>query len=219
MSDVSPAVAEQLKAIRLEPSKPLLLCDADEVLLEFLKGLELHLDDEGYNLDLQSFALSGNIKHVESGEAASHARVQELLKTFFASRMKDLNPVPGAADALESLSQDMQIVVLTNTPPAQKHHRVEALQNAGMSYPVIANEGSKGAAARALADQITAPILFMDDIPHNIDAVLAAVRHAEAIHFVADERLRSLIPKATSALHRVDEWPLATPLIRDALLG
>ena len=219
MSDLSPAVADQIKLIRLEPKKPLLLCDADEVLLQFLRGVEMHLEDEGYYLDLKSFALSGNIKHASSHEAASQDQVKALLSGFFGARMKDMSPVTGAADALASLAQDVQIVILTNTPPKHRAARMEVLARHGMDYPLVANEGSKGGAAKALASQIDAPVVFIDDIPHNIDAVLASVRHAEGIHFVADERLRLLIPKATSALHRVDEWHLAEPLIRDVLLG
>ncbi len=219
MSELPPAVASQINDLRLEAEKPLLLCDADEVLFQFLAGLELHLEDEGYFLDLVSFALSGNIKHESSGEVASQARVRELLDGFFSSRMKDLKPVAGAADALAALAKDIQIVVLTNTPPALRSARGAALKRSGMDYPIIANKGSKGAAAKAIAESVTGPVAFIDDIPHNIDAVLAAVRHAEGIHFVADPRLRQLIPKATSAKHRVDEWPLAEPLIREMLLG
>jgi len=219
MTDLKESIRMQIDSIQLDPDTPLLLCDADEVLFQFIRGLENHLDDEGYHIDLVSFSLFGNIKNSESGEAASKDKVASLLKGFFATRLQELEPVPGAAEALAALAPEMQIVVLTNTPPDQRAARSHALHQGGMPYPIIANEGSKGATAEALAGGLTAPILFMDDIPHNIDSVLAAIPKAEALHFVADPRLRPLIPKAPAALHRVDEWPHAEPLIRNTLLG
>jgi hypothetical protein len=216
---LSDSIRTQIDSLSLDSEKPLLLCDADEVLFQFVRGLETHLKEEGFHLDLVSFSLFGNIKHIDTGAPADRDQVAHLLKGFFASRLHDLEPVPGAADALARLAEDAQVVVLTNTPPAQRSARAAALEKGGMPYPVIANEGAKGAAAGALAGAHKAPVVFVDDIPHNIDSVLEAVRHAQGVHFVADPRLRPLIPKAPSALHRVDEWPDAEPLIRAALLG
>ncbi len=218
MIDLPPAIREQVDALHIAPDRPLILCDADEVLFQFLRGLEGHLIEEGFHLDLASFALFGNIKHTETGDAADREAVTKLLQGFFATKLETLKPVAGAAEALASLSRDAQIVVLTNTPPRQRAARVTALEKSNMPYPVIANEGPKGAAAAALASAHEAAVIFIDDIPHNIDSVLEAITHAKGIHFVADPRLRPLIPKAASALHRVDEWPEAEPLIRAALL-
>lgn len=218
MTGISDSIRAQIDSLRIDSRKPLLLCDADEVLFQFVRGLERHLQDEGYHLDLVSFSLFGNIKHTDTGEAAARETVAGLLKGFFATRLHELDPVPGAAEALANIARDAQVVVLTNTPPTQRAARTAALEAGGMPFPVIANEGPKGGAAGALAGSHQAPVVFIDDIPHNIDSVLEAVAHAKGIHFVADPRLRSLIPKAPSALHRVDEWPEAEPLIREALL-
>lgn len=212
-------VAEQIAQVPVTEGRPLLLVDADEVLLEFVKGLERHLEDEGYRLDLVTFSLFGNIKHADTGHAASREEVGGLLKSLFAEKMHTLTPVPGAAEALAALAEDAQVIVLTNTPGPQRDARAGVLASHGMPYPVVANEGLKGAAAKMLMQRAAAPMLFMDDIPHNIDSVLEHAEGAKAIHFVADERLRPLILKVPAALHRVDEWPLAEPLIRDALLG
>ncbi len=219
MTDLPPEVATQIESIRIDSQRPMLLCDADEVLLQFLRALETHLNDEGYLLDLVSFSLFGNIKHASEGHAATREDVARLLGSFFAAKMHTLDPVKGAADSLASLSADVQIIVLTNTPSTQRQARADILARHGMAYPVIANKGLKGPAAKALADCTSGPVLFMDDIPHNIDSVVEHAPATQAIHFVADERLRPLIPKAPAALHRVDDWHLAEPLIRDALLG
>jgi hypothetical protein len=217
MSDLSESIRTQIDELSLDSNRPLLLCDADEVLFQFVRGLERHIETQGFHLDLISFSLFGNIKHAVSGEVASRDQVAGLLKGFFATQLPTLDPVPGAAKALAAIAEDAQVVVLTNTPPPRRADRAEALVRGGMPYPVIANEGAKGAAAGAIAGAHKAPVVFIDDIPHNIDSVLEAVTHAKGIHFVADPRLRPMIPKAPSALHRVDEWPEAEPLIRAAL--
>lgn len=219
MNAFDESIRIQIDELHVQPDVPLILCDADEVLFQFLRGLEGHLEKEGYFLDLVSFALAGNIKHAESGEAVTRERVAELLAGFFASRTAHLEPVEGAAEALANLSHESQIVVLTNTPPERREMRAEALRKGGMPYPVIANKGPKGAAAAAIAEGHKAPAVFIDDIPPNIDAVLDAVPHAHGIHMVADPRLRPLIPKAPRATHRVDEWHEAEPLIAALLKG
>ncbi len=219
MTSLPSAVSNQIESLQIDSTKPMLLCDADEVLLQFLRGLEVHLNNEGYLLDLVSFSLFGNIKHADNGTAASREDVSSLIDGFFAGHMHTLEPVSGAAESLAALTPDIQIIVLTNTPQPQRQARAQILAKHGMAYPVIANQGLKGPAAKALAAQTSGPTLFMDDIPHNIDSVLEHAPRAKAIHFVADERLRPLIPAAPAALHRVDEWHLAEPLIRKALLG
>lgn len=76
-----------------------------------------------------------------------------------------------------------------------------------MPYPIIANQGTKGPAAGHLANQVQAQIVFMDDLPPNLQSVRDAVPHATLIHFIADPRLARLLGKAEVSDHRIDTWP------------
>jgi hypothetical protein len=86
-----------------------------------------------------------------------------------------------------------------------------------MAYPLIANEGGKGRAVRALADRVKAPVVFIDDIPHQHASVRGAVSDAFCLHFVGDPRLAGLLGKAEASDHRADTWAEALPVIEQHL--
>ncbi len=69
------------------------------------------------------------------------------------------------------LAEHAQIVVLTNLPLAQREARQENLKQNGMDYPVIVGSGPKGPAVKWIAQNVDAPIFFLDDIFHNINSV------------------------------------------------
>ena len=212
-----PAVLEQIEALPLITGRPLIISDADEVLIQFLAGLERYLETRDLWLDLQSFALTGNIRHVGTNEPFAAANMPALLEDFFAAQAEKLDIVPGAADSLATLSERAQIVVLTNVPFAAREARAASLAANGIDYPVIANKGLKGAAVRHLAARVDAPVIFLDDIPHNITSVAKAHAPARLIHFIADTRLARLIPPCSDSHFHTSEWPAAQGFIEQQL--
>ena len=65
----------QIEALTLDPLRPLIVCDVDEVILHFLRGFEAYLNDNGLWLDPASFALSVLMKlGLASTKWASSAR-------------------------------------------------------------------------------------------------------------------------------------------------
>jgi hypothetical protein len=207
----------QIGELALDARRPLLIVDADEVLFLFLQGLERFIARRGLYLDLKSFALTGNIKHRTDDTPLSGPEVKALLADFFVTETANLDPAPGAADALRHLSQHAQIIILSNVPAAQRHARIAGLQRCDMAYPVIANEGAKGPAIAALAGRVNAPIVFVDDLPPNLQSAADNAPHTIRVHMVADPRLRLLIPRAAAAHARHDDWPDAVPFIQNAL--
>lgn len=200
------SVRSQIGSLTLDSQRPLIICDADEVLFQFVKSLDMWLRTRDHYLDLQSFAITGNIKHLETEVPWPAEGVKELLNDFFAEGTREETPVPGAADALEALSARAQIVVLTNIKTDYRQNRIEALRQNGMPYPVIANQGAKGAAAAALAERAGSPVIFLDDLPPNISSVRRGVPGAHIIHFIGDPRLAAMIGRAPDANHRIDDW-------------
>lgn len=213
------SVRGQIDALELDPQRPLVICDADEVLFEFVRSLERYLDTRDHYLDLQSFAITGNVKHKETDVPFPANEMKDLLADFFAVATRDMTPVEGAADALASLSDHAQIVVLTNMPEAHRDARLEALARHNMSYPVIANEGAKGAAAAALSERTGDPVIFLDDLPPNITSVRRGVPGATIIHFIGDTRLARLLGPAPDSDHRIDDWTEAHKVIVEIITG
>ena len=213
-------VAEQIAELHLDRAKPLIVSDADEVLVQFMVGLERFLERNGYWLDLSSFAITGNIKRLGTDEAVPREDTPKLLEEFFASDVELLDPVEGAANALAALeARGAQVVVLTNLPPERRAGRARHLARHDMDYPVIANRGLKGAAVRELGRQTDQPLVFLDDLPHNIKAVAEAHEPSHRIHFIADPRLAKMMPKAEHSHHRVDTWDEAQRYIERYLFG
>ncbi|MHB9880935.1 HAD family hydrolase [Pacificimonas sp. ICDLI1SI03] len=197
--------------------KPLLISDCDEVLVGFLAPFTEHLDEvHAMSLELNSFALSGNIrrKHDESVVADEH--VGHLLNDFFQDGMHRQLEAPGAAEALSALSSLYDIVILTNIEDSFQAARREQLRTLGMDYEVYCNRGPKGPALKRLLEQHgNPPAVFIDDLPPHHESVKAEVPHVHCIHMVADARLQQLLPPAKAADARIDNWPEARRYLED----
>ncbi len=203
----------------IRSGRPLIVVDADEVLLQFLAGLEDYLGRNDLYLDLRSYQLTGNIRRRADEAALTQPEVSELIKTFHATDGLDLAPVEGAADALAALSAHAQIVVLSNIPSELASRRQANLRAHGLDYPVIGNTGLKGPAFAKLADQAGAAAVFVDDIPHHHASVAEAAPGAHLVHLVADKRLFRMARAAPQAGLFTSDWREAHAHILKSILG
>jgi hypothetical protein len=214
---IDESVIPQIDALTLTRGRPLIVSDADEVLLQFLVGLERYLETQGLWLDLTSFALTGNIKRRDTNEPVPPSEMPALMDGFFVNSTHELDVVPGAAEALAALSERAQVVILSNVPLEQKAKREACLSAHGIAYPVIANKGLKGGAVRRLAGLVEAPVIFLDDIPHNLSSVAKAHAPTRLIHFIADPRLSKLLGPAKDSHFHTTEWSKARSFIENTL--
>lgn len=189
--------------------RPLVICDCDGVIVEFVAPFRQYLDEQGYALNLRSFALAGNVVERASGRPLEQPEIPALVDGFFADRVEACLPVPGAVAAFAALRAHADVVILTNVPQAQRDRREAALRSHGIDAPVIANTGLKGEAVARLIEGHAHPAVFIDDLPPHHSAVAQAVGHVHRIHFVAETEVRPLLPPARDAHARIDEWPAA----------
>ncbi len=198
-------IAEQiLKTI--DSTRPALIVDADEVLLRFIERMETFFPTKGYMLKLQSFQLLGNIYEQGNDQPADQTTVKSLISSFFDECVDDIPPVDDAAESLRDLSKHYNILILSNVPERCRERRQVSLKNLGMNYPVIANKGAKGPMVKTIADKICQGTSFIDDLPPNHTSVASHSPETHRIHFIADPRLSSFIPKAPDAHVRHDSW-------------
>jgi len=204
--------------VRLDPVRPLIICDADEVLVQFVVHLERFLERQGCFLDLSTLAIHGNVKRRGTNEVVANEEVSRLLDACFANETSNFEPVPGAAAALEALTHVAQIVVLSNLPSHALEARKENLRRHGMAYPVLAGSGPKGPlVARIIAGFDAQPVVFVDDLPPHLTSVAQEAPHVHRLHFVADPRLAKLMPPAKDAHRRIDDWPTARAWIESVI--
>ncbi len=212
--EIAPDVAAQLADLRLDPAQPLIVTDADEVLFHFMEGLEAFLGERGFRVNLDSYALRDSIRRAD-GTPLSQVELAPLLQEFFVARTTLLRPVDLAAAVLARLATRAQVVVLSNVPLPQAEARRQTLARHGMPYPLIANSGSKGGVVAGWAAASGAPIVFIDDIPRNLDDVARAAPDVLRIHYVADARLARIVPAPQGAHHRATDWTHIGTIVAD----
>lgn len=203
--------------VTLDQRRPLIICDADEVLLQFVVALERFLERKGCRLDLSSFAIHGNVKRQDTNEIVANEDVTQLLAAFFESETRDMAMVPGAATALKALSKQAQIVILSNLPEAAREAREANLAAQGMPYPVVAGSGPKGLVVKRMIEAFDQKVVFVDDLPPHLTSVARETPHVHRLHFVADPRLAKLLPPAKDAHRRIDAWPEARAWIESVI--
>jgi hypothetical protein len=190
---------------RLTPGRPLLIVDADEVILRFVDGFDKFLRAEGLFLDLTSYRLHGNVKRLDDRQAILDVEVTALLDEF-RRELDSLEIVDGAHAVLTALAPRLDIVVLTNIAPAQGAPRLRNLATLGLDLPLVANSGLKGPAIKALAARAGRPSFFIDDIPQNLASAADAAPDILRIHLIGDDRLKPLLPPAEQAHLRAEHW-------------
>ncbi|MDA5193110.1 hypothetical protein [Govanella unica] len=196
----------QLDALPLVRGRPLVISDADEVIVHFAEPLEIYLMARGYEVDFKDYRLQGSVRRTTDGTILPLEDIINLVDAFFADEVENQRPVAGAIHALNRLGDRAQVVVLTNLPDDFRARRARAFAAHGLHAPVVANTGLKGASVRLLADMVQAPVIFIDDTEPHIRSVAKQVPASYRVHFVANERLARLQTPAPDSHHRSDCW-------------
>lgn len=172
----------------------------------FMAGFQRFVERHGYEMRLTKFALFQNI-YPKGGDQHIDLLVgKTLFDDFFRSGGADMDPTPGAADALSVLSNRASIVILTNAPEHGRDERARWLKRHGMDYPLIINSGLKGPAAAHLAARTQKASAFIDDLLPNLSSVAADAPQIKRFQMVADPRLRPLAPSDPANHTRIDDW-------------
>jgi hypothetical protein len=191
--------------------------DVDEVLALFMRGFEQFVAPHGYEMRITRFALFQNLYRSSDGAEMDLDEGRTLFHRFFAEGVGDIEPAPGASEALGRLAGQASIVVLTNAPEQCREPRARWLERCGFPYPLIVNAGPKGPAVAALAARTSGPVAFVDDLLTNLASVEQDAPAVLRFQHVADERLRPLAPTDPERHARIDDWPALAEAISRAL--
>lgn len=214
--DLSSALA------RIVPGRPLVITDADGVLLCFTGGFERWLQERGLYLELTSYRLEGAVRRMDDRSRLIDVETTALVEEY-RENLDCLEAVEGACEALAELSRVANIVVLSNVNHIQAVARMRNFAALGIDYPLIANDSGggyladKGAAVRALAAHARAKTFFIDDIPSNLDAVAKGASGVTLIHLVESEPLRQMLGRDFHAHCYAQDWAAAKSFILDHL--
>lgn len=212
-----PPIPPEIADLGLDPEAPLAVVDVDEVLAMFMRGFERFIGGHGFEMRIERFALFQNIYRPGESEHIDVAAGRALFEKFFEADVEDIDPAPGAAEALKRIAERASIVVLTNAPPQGRAPRARWLIKHGFPYPLVINSGLKGPAVAALAAATRRKTAFVDDLLPNLDSAAASAPAVARFQTVADARLRALAPAAPERHRRIDDWAELGPAIAEAI--
>ena len=199
MSD-DPETVRQIRRLARD-TRPLLVLDVDEVVLEFVRPFTAFADSKGFAFRTESF----------------EEAVSALLDNFFAAQEDWQYAADGAAEAIDTLARGAEIVMLTAMPHAYHAHRRRLLDRLSIPFPLVTTERAKGPAVSLLAGKRAAPVAFVDDIPHNHVSVAGAYPRAALFHLMAHEGMRALLTPLPDGVSAVENWLDARSAIAEAL--
>ncbi len=194
--------------------RPLIVCDIDEVVLEFLTPFRNFLRSSGHDLLARSFRLHGNIVLRADGVAVEKAAVDNLLEEFFTLQDKWQTPATLAVETLESLAEDADLVFLTAMPPRHAVVRRTLLDHHRLHYPLLATEEPKGPVVKQLQDARDVPVVFIDDILRNLHSVRSHAPDCLLVNIMANAEFRAMAPEPGEGIASAEDWPHAARIIR-----
>jgi len=178
-------------------TRPLLICDVDEVVLHLVDPFAKLLDEMGFVLRTHSFQLTGNIFNKETGDEATQEDVWRGLDQLFKEQNHRQNIVDGALEGLNGLSRNMDILFLTNMPHPYRELRIDHLKNLGLNFPLVTNTKSK--------------------VPAILEQVRDGTKAIEIFHFMANDDFRNLVPPIEQARVSTGDWSVAVKSIQTVL--
>jgi hypothetical protein len=211
-----PETARQIAELSRD-TRPLLVLDVDEVVLEFVRPFTSYLNARQLDLKKTSFRLHGNVVEMETGTALANERVTELLGEFFDVQGDWQTAAERAAPAIASLADRAEIVLLTAMPHRHRDTRRAHLDRLGLPYPLVTTEKAKGPAIRQLRGDHPRPVAFVDDIPHNLLSVQTTVPDAHLFHLMMHPEFRAMLPPLPAGIVAVEDWDDAATKIAAAL--
>lgn len=192
-------------------TRPLLICDCDEVLLHMVRHFADWLDEaHDVEFTIGTWDLANSMKRRGDASPLTREDMSGFLGGFFPAEMHRQTLVPQAREALAALAGQADIVILTNLEDQCRTHRIEQLAAFDIAHRVECNQGGKGAPVARLVAEYGDPVtVFVDDLPHHHQSVADHAPQVWRLHMVSEPKLAPGVPTAPAAHARIDEWPAA----------
>ncbi len=203
---MTPNTKKQISKLNLDPSIPLMIFDADEVLVHFAEPFSTYLKKHNHRLHLTGYRLDNAIKKEETDEVADQDTAKDLVWGFINEETKTQPAAKGAPEALKKLQEYAQIIILSNVPHSVHDDRVLNLKSIGMAYPLISNEGMKGPAVKEILKNHKAESFFIDDNPYQVESVYNYNQDTVCVHFSVCDLVKPYMPKAVGASIEPTSW-------------
>ena len=211
---MTPNTKKQISNLNIDPNLPLMIFDADEVLVHFAEPFAAYIKKHDHYLHLTGYRLDNAIKKADTDEVADPDTAKDLVWGFINEETKSQPAAKGAPQALKKLQGYAQIIILSNVPHSVHDDRVANLKSLNMNYPLISNEGMKGPAVKEILKNHKAQSFFIDDNPYQVESVYSDNQQTVCVHFSVCDLVKPYMPKAVGASIEPTSWEdLVTQLI------
>lgn len=194
-----------LQHLRLK-DRPLVVCDIDDVVLEFLTPFESYLASLGHRLIPRSYRLHGNILSTLDEKPLADDAVSQLILDFFAAQETWQTPFGSAVESLNRIGQSSDVVFLTAMPPRFTAMRRRLLDSLELTFPLLATESPKGPVVKAMHSDRELPLAFIDDMAHNHHSVADAVPECLLVHLMPQSQMHLHAPKPGPNVVTARDW-------------
>ena len=216
---MTPNTKKQISGLNIDPTLPLMIFDADEVLVHFAEPFSNYLKQHNHRLHLTGYRLDNAIKKSETNDVADPETAKDLVWGFINEETKNQPAAKGAPEALKKLQEYAQIIILSNVPHSVHDDRVLNLKSIGMDYPLISNEGMKGPAVKEILKDHKAESFFIDDNPYQVESVYKDNQDTVCVHFSVCDLVKPYMPKAVGASIEPTSWDDLVSKLIDRLKG
>lgn len=203
-------------------SRPLIVCDCDEVLLHMVAPFRDWLaETQGVTFEMRSSDFAQAMRWTASGARVEGSEIWRLLRAFFETEMHRQTAIEGAVEAMRHLAERADVVVLTNLIDDHRDSRQAQLDSHGIAARVFTNQGPKGPALeRIIAEYRPSHTFFVDDLPQHHQSARETVGEVTTLHLCGEPMLAPHIACAHAAGHadaRLDTWAEALPWLLERL--
>ena len=203
---MTPETENQISDLKLDPKKPVIIFDADEVLVHFAEPFSIFLEKHKRKLKLTGYRLDNAIRDGITDEVVHRDESRDLVWEFINEETISQPASNGSSKSLKALSKKAQIIILSNVPFSAYDDRVKNLKDHDMDFPLISNEGQKGPAVKAILKNHKSISFFVDDNPYQIESVFNDNKQTICIHFSVCELVKPYMPKAVGASIEPSSW-------------
>ena len=203
---MTPNTKTQISNLNIDPNLPLMIFDADEVLVHFAEPFATYIKKHNHRLHLTGYRLDNAIKKADTDEVTDPDTAKDLVWGFINEETKSQPAAKGAPQALMKLQAYAQIIILSNVPHSVHDDRVANLKSLNMDYPLISNEGMKGPAVKEILKNHKAQSFFIDDNPYQVESVYNDNQQTVCVHFSVCDLVKPYMPKAVGASIEPTSW-------------
>lgn len=198
-------------------NRPLIISDCDEVLLHMVAPFKEWLEtSQGVDFHLEGHNFAEALRWQKDGSLLEPSDIWKMLGGFFDTQMDRQEPIDGAVEAINALSEHADVVVLTNLVDERRDKRAAQLKAVGIEAPVYTNQGPKGPALDKILEEHgrSRRAFFIDDLAQHHASVKEIVPDVTCLHMCGEPMIADAINCAHKAGHadaRIDRWDDALP--------